>query len=195
MPLPLRVVLALAEACAPSVAAQTLTSIVRVESAFDPLAIGINGPNPRRIHPRTVDEAIRTATHLVNSGANVDLGLGQINSSNLTRLNLTIADAFEPCRNLRGTGQVLEAAYRSQAPASGQEQAGLRRALSIYNTGHTDRGFRNGYVAKVSAAAGAPMAPSPPPSSTIPEAPAWDVFGHAGSVRLVFTPTTSGDTP
>jgi type IV secretion system protein VirB1 len=169
--------------------------VVRVESGFDPFAIGVNGPTPQRIHPRSLDEATDRARRLIATGANIDLGLGQINGANLSKLGLTIRAAFEPCQNLRAAGQVLQDAYRSQAPAAGEEQAALRRALSIYNTGRTERGFRNGYVAKVSAAAGAPIpAPTPVGPEALPP-PAWDVFGRAPTARLVFTSTSTGDAP
>ena len=48
MPLSPALVLMLAGHCAPTVAAETLVSVVRVESAFDPLVIGVNGSAARR---------------------------------------------------------------------------------------------------------------------------------------------------
>lgn len=195
MPLPAVIVQSLAEHCAPSVAARTLVSIAQVESGFDPLAIGVNGPIPARIHSHTREEAESIATRLLERGANVDLGLGQINSSNLARLKLSIAGAFQPCRNLSAAGQLLKEAYARQAPRLGQEQAALRRALSVYNTGRTDRGFSNGYVAKVSAAAGVPAtAYAPQAPAALPPAATWDVFGRTPA-HLVFTATNPGDTP
>lgn len=127
--------LILASHCAPAVAPETLVSVARVESAFDPLVIGVNRPAAGRIHPKSLAEAVVTATGLIASGAKIDLGLEQINSSNLMRLGLTVADAFEPCLNLHAAGQVLQQAYWGQAPSPGSEQAALRTALSIYNTG------------------------------------------------------------
>ena len=190
MPLAPAIVLALASQCAPSVAPETLLSVVRVESGFDPLVIGVNRPAPNRIHPTSLPEAVATATKLIGSGANIDLGLSQINSANLASLGLSVADAFEPCRNLQAAGAVLQQAYQGQSPSPGREQVALRTALSIYNTGRTDRGFRNGYVAKVSAAARLAVPPldSAPPSSRADAPPAWDVFAQAGGgARIVFT--------
>ena len=46
MPLTAAIVAALATQCAPAVATQTLLSVARVESAFDPLAIGAPGDGP-----------------------------------------------------------------------------------------------------------------------------------------------------
>ncbi len=183
MPLSPALMLALASHCASTLAPATLVSVARVESGFDPLAIGVNSPVAGRIHPKSQTEAVAIATRLIGSGANIDLGVGQINSANLARLGLTVADAFSPWRNLHAAGVVLQQAYQSQWPAPGREQAALRTALSIYNTGRTDRGFRNGYVAKVSIAAGIAvpaLAPSEA-SRSLPPPPTWDVFAVARS--------------
>jgi type IV secretion system protein VirB1 len=204
MPLTAAIVAALASQCAPEVSTATLLPLVQVESAFDPLAIGVNAPSPAQLHPRTTTEAIEVATRLIASGASVDLGLGQVNSANLAPLGLSVADAFAPCRNLHAAARLLQAAYRSQQPAPGHEQPALRVALSLYNTGRTDRGFLNGYVAKVVAAAGQPvpaLQADPPsmPSAGPPSAPSWDVFAQptAGFVLAPTAPdsSTQGDAP
>ena len=67
---------ALAVQCAPWVAPQTLLAVVRVESGFDPLAIGVNGAQRTQLHPGTAEEATATAERLINQGLSVDLGLG-----------------------------------------------------------------------------------------------------------------------
>lgn len=209
MVLELAAVLTLAQRCAPTVAPETMLSVVQVESRFNPLAINVNGaadPAPAR----TAGEAIRTAEALIRQGRSVDLGLAQINSKNLAWLGMTIADAFDPCRNLAGAARVLETSYVSAARSAPQQQA-LRMAFSAYNTGDHGRGFTNGYVAKVEAAAGqivpaiggafAPPAPTPAEvarqiaaenlgadlAPAEPPPPAWDVFARTkGSPILVF---------
>lgn len=204
MPLPIPVVLALSTACAPAAAPETLVSVVRVESGFDPLVIGVNGRRPAQIHPTSKAEAVATAERLMAQGANFDLGLGQINVRNLTPLGLSIEDAFDPCRNLAAAAQVLAADYGLASPRPGTEQAALRTSLSLYNTGDAARGFRNGYVARVTAAAAqivpalqldaakpaaAPLPPPPPPT--------WDVFasGPPPTAGFVFSPATPGGHP
>jgi type IV secretion system protein VirB1 len=197
MNLSLPAVLLLAQHCAPNVAPETLISVAQVESRFDPLTIGVNGKSPRALHPSTKAEAIRQAQALIASGANIDLGVGQINSRNLGWLSLSIEDAFDPCRNLAAAARVLVANYRS-APATLDQQAALRVAFSLYNTGDQGRGFRNGYVQKVSTAAqyvvpaiavartDAAPSPSTEPSTAEPvllsqadaEPAAWDVFAR-----------------
>ncbi len=200
--------LALAQSCGPAVAPATLLSVVHVESRFDPLAIGVNGAAPRRLSPATPAEAVRIATTLIAAGRNIDLGLGQINSKNLGWLGLSVADAFDPCRNLAASAKVLQAGYAPTDPTIAAEQTALRAALSRYNTGHPTRGLRNGYVAKVTAAAsqyvpaiavsGPDAAPTPDASAQLtPRAttsPTWDVFGRAASRwdgGFVFTPASS----
>jgi type IV secretion system protein VirB1 len=181
MPLAPAIILSLAATCAPSVAPPTLLAVARVESGLDPLAIGVNGEATRRPRAGTSTEAIREAEALIAGGHDVDLGLGQINVRNLPRVGLTIADAFDPCRNLEASARILAEGYARSLPAKGAGQAALRTALSIYNTGGPDGGFRNGYVARVLASARgdiearpAPVDPSLPASIA-----AWDVFGRA----------------
>jgi type IV secretion system protein VirB1 len=175
--------LALAAQCAPSVAPETLLSVVHVESRFNPLAIGVNGAPRVSVTATTKADAVARATALIKAGRSVDLGLAQINSKNLDWLGLSVADTFDPCRNLAAAARVLQAGYEPAAPDG--EQAALRRAFSRYNTGTAHRGFANGYVAKVTAAAAKFAHQSDPAEPAIPAAlspgpPAWDVFGEAG---------------
>ncbi|MBX3484467.1 MAG: lytic transglycosylase domain-containing protein [Phenylobacterium sp.] len=197
--LDLNLILALSQACAPQVAPETLAAIAYAESRFNPIAIGVNrGPRPAR-PARDAADAARIARGLLARGANLDLGVAQINSDNLDWLGLSVEAAFDPCRNLAAAGVVLRAGYR---PAKGVDrQTTLRVALSRYNTGHPERGFRNGYVARVEAAAATlglqvlrpvePLADAPPPQPSPPSPPPdWDVFSRARtSLVLTFTAT------
>ncbi|QTC88438.1 lytic transglycosylase domain-containing protein [Brevundimonas pondensis] len=192
--LDLATILILAQTCAPQAAPRTLAAVAYAESRFDPLAIGVNrGPRPAR-RPRDAGDAARIARDLLQRGANLDLGVAQINSDNLDWLGLTPEAAFDPCRNLAAAAVVLQAGYRPQEGETPQQS--LRVAFSRYNTGHPGRGFRNGYVARVEAAAEAlglveagPEIPPPPAFADAPQPPvaAWDVFGRARSAEpLVF---------
>ena len=194
MPLDPAAVLALAPTCAPAVAPTTMLAIAQVESGLNPFAIGVNGPRAERVSTHSRAEAIRTAEALIAAGRNVDLGLAQINVRNLSWLGLSVAQAFDPCRNLAASARVLADGYRRAAPAPGAEQQGLRTALSFYNTGHPERGFRNGYVTKVTAAAArlSPAVAGAPELATPSEQPrAWDVFGRArqAATSFVISPT------
>ena len=203
--LDLALVLALSAQCAPGVAPQTLTAIAHAESRFDPLAIGGNRAAAVR-QPRSRGEAIATAKRLISSGANIDLGLAQINSANLDWLRLSIADAFDPCRNLAAAATVLRAGYDA-TPSHGDRQQALRVALSRYNTGHPERGFRNGYVARVEASAmrlglaepgpltpAGPQGPASDPALEPVSPPAaWDIFARANAA-ILFVPASQTQT-
>jgi len=188
---------ALAAACAPQVAPATLMAITQVESGLDPLAIGVNGPHRAALRPRSAAEAAAAARRLIAEGRDVDLGLGQINQRNLGSLGLSLEAAFDPCRNLAASAAVLQAGYRRARLAGAAGPAALRTALSFYNTGHPTRGLRNGYVAKVVAAA-ARVAPAPVEPAVRPEPPAappaWDVFARARA-RAVFVLTPPAEQP
>ena len=188
-------VLALAMRCAPGVAPETLLAVARAESGLDPNAIGINRAPPLARSPQSQAEALAIARRLLASGRNFDLGLAQINSANLMRLGLSLEDAFDPCRNLAAAGQVLTEAYAAAHSATIAPQAALRTALSRYNTGDDTRGLRNGYVARVVAAAGRPAdgAGYRPQAVAVPLP--WDAFGDLGAARFVTASSGQGTTP
>jgi|GEM_PF-669208 type IV secretion system protein VirB1 len=140
---------ALAAECAPWVAPQTMAAIVRTESSFQPLTIGVNGGAKLSRQPISKDEAVVTARWLINNHYNIDLGLGQVNSANLKKTGLRIEDAFDPCKNLAAAATILQQNYQSANQQGLQGQPALHAALSAYNTGSLTRGFANGYVQKV----------------------------------------------
>ena len=157
------VFLALALACAPQVHADTARALVSVESAFKPWAIGVVGGSLAR-QPRHRAEALATAKSLQAAGWNFSVGLGQINVSNFERLGPTLESAFEPCTNLTAMQVVLAECFdraREQASTQRVDQAALRQALSCYYSGNFATGFRHGYVRKVVAAAGTTSRPVP----------------------------------
>jgi type IV secretion system protein VirB1 len=179
----------LAERCAPAVAAQTLSAVALAESGLDPLAIHVNRGGPRLRPPVSRAEALATAHALRAARANFDVGLLQINVSNLGRLGLSLDDAFDPCRSLAAGAALLSADYAQVRAAGPAPQAALRTALSRYNTGDDERGFGNGYVARVVGAAArldrAPVAPAHLTPTTAP--PTWDAFGDLPAAGFVLT--------
>ena len=199
--------LSLAGACAPSVAPETLISIVHTESRFNSLAIGVNSPGVRAPKPATKAQAIAVARNLIRQGYNIDLGLGQINSANLGWLGLSVENAFEPCSNLAAAARVLAANYQAVARLAPSRDHAIATALSMYNTGDRRRGFRNGYVARVYASASAviplirstapatrnsvvaPAAPAfaPPPDTPVspPAAVGWNTAARASQASLM----------
>lgn len=143
---------ALAAQCAPGVHLDTLSAIVRHESGVNPFAIGINAKGvrlPRQ--PENKDEAVATANWLKSNGYNFDGGFGQVNVKNLDWLGMSVADLFDPCKNLAGAARVITDCYKRAEGRYTDQQAALHAALSCYNTGNFRDGFSNGYVLKVAA--------------------------------------------
>ena len=183
-------ILGLASQCAPNVAPQTVAAIVQTESRGRPFALNVNGSRQPAPSSNAVDAAA-VARRYVAAGYSVDLGLGQINSRNMRRLGLTWETVFEPCTNIAALGQILTQNYRSVV--GGQHpQTALRLAISLYNTGSTSRGFRNGYVAKVVGNAGVADAVS----ATYPEpAPSLTTTGGVGSAAFAENTTPQEQRP
>jgi len=141
----------LALRCGPSVAPFTLASIARTESGFEPLSIHDNTTGATNAPPSR-DIAIQMASKMLERGDSVDIGIMQINSANFSRFNLTLEDAFDPCRSVNIGATVLADDYAG-GETYDRQQAALRVAISRYNTGNAQRGFTNGYVHKVELAA------------------------------------------
>jgi type IV secretion system protein VirB1 len=197
--------LALALQCAPHVAPDTLLAIASHESALRPYIIA-NNSTKERAEGATAAEATERASMWIAAGHSVDMGLMQINSLNLPRLGLTVADVFVPCTNVQAGARVLGDAYTEARQRQTDGALALRMALSAYNTGNFNAGFLNGYVAAVEGQAAAyavpslsGAAPSTPPALRVrPASPAkptqpvsapapgsdWNPFGRSdrGSV-------------
>ena len=167
--------LALAQQCAPLVAPQTMAAIVRTESGFRPLAIGVNGGAWLVRQPENVEEAVVTAKWLIGNGYNIDMGLGQVNSSNLRKTGLSVEDAFDPCKNLSTSAMILHGNYTLASRKIVGEQAALHAAISAYNTGNFHAGFSNGYVQRVVGNSGAM------PRVAVAAAPPIALAGHPGT--------------
>lgn len=144
----------LARRCAPDVHISTLAAVVRHESAFNPLVIGVNSKPHRSIRPSSRAEAVQEVRKLIDKGINFDVGYGQINVRNWKWLGVTAETIFDPCVNLASAQRVLVACYERAAKQAGPGQRALYAAFSCYNTGNLTDGFRNGYVGKVLAGAG-----------------------------------------
>jgi type IV secretion system protein VirB1 len=141
----------LLNACAPSVGERTMHAIIAVETGGHPYEIGDNTAHVSYA-PRSRSEAITWADYLLARHHNVDLGIAQINSANLPHLGMSVAEAFDPCKNVAAASQVLMYAYQGAIERFGPGQYALRRAISAYNTGSLYAGEK--YVSRVLAAAG-----------------------------------------
>ena len=115
--------------------------VVRVESSYNPYAIGVVGGRLAR-QPRSLPEALATARMLERSGYNFSLGLAQVNRYNLGKYGLTYETAFATCPNLRAGARIL-------ADCNVRAGGDWGKSFSCYYAGDFTTGFRHGYVQKV----------------------------------------------
>lgn len=138
-----------ANQCVPWVDAHVIARIVKVESSFNPYAIGIVGNKRLAKQPKTMHEAKQTAQWLLNHGYQIAMGLGQIYYKEMPGLGYSLDNVFDPCQNLRGSGIILSRKYSAAKRIYADDQMALRAAISSYNTGSFTSGFKNGYVKQV----------------------------------------------
>lgn len=146
---------------------ERIAGMVSAESGADPLAIHVNGPNGgQTIRPASAAEAAAIAARLIAAGQSIDLGLLQINSTQLARHRLTVAAAFDPCASMRAGAEHIAADFN----------AAWRAAHCRYNTGRSD--CSNGYPERVERARlgvvralGGSAPPAPAPTPEPPPAP------------------------
>lgn len=125
-----------------AVPAGVMEHVVRVESSFNPLAIGVVGGRLVR-QPQTLPEALATVKKLEQQGYNFSLGLSQVNRYNLAQYGLASYEAaFQSCPNLRAGARIL-------AECRERNGGDWGRAFSCYYSGNPVTGFRHGYVQKV----------------------------------------------
>ena len=82
--------------CVPPPLAPIMIGIAQHESGLDPAAVHRNANDT------------------------IDVGLAQVNSANFGWLGLTMATAFDPCRNLAAGARVLFAKYNGNPPDAGK---------------------------------------------------------------------------
>lgn len=139
----------LAVKSAPSVDPRTLLAFAWHESKLRPWAIHDNTTG-RSAFPASAAEASALAAALLARGHNIDAGIMQVNSANFARTRLTAASAVDPGESMRAGALILSAAYlrclrASDTPDGAGQQAALRCAASVYNTGGEQAGISNGY--------------------------------------------------
>jgi len=156
---------ALQSRCLPAVPLTMLSAIIRVESGGNPNAMQIDFPRALltqwhlpegtlrlKRQPGTQREALEWLDYFERRGIFVDLGLMQVSTAEAQRRGLPVESLLDPCFNLRAGWQILESAYQLEVKTYGPGQEALRHAISRYNTGDTQRGIDNGYLARVMAA-------------------------------------------
>jgi type IV secretion system protein VirB1 len=157
---------ALQSRCLPAAPKSTLRAIVQVESGGNPNAMQIDFPKgllkqwklPEgtlrlKRQPSNQQEALGWLAYFQRSRVFVDLGLMQVSTAEAQRRGISPMFLLDPCTNLRIGWQILEDAYRTEVKSYGPGQTALEHAISMYNTGDSQRGIDNGYFGRVLAAA------------------------------------------
>ena len=125
-----------------AVPANVMHHVVRVESSYNPYAIGVVGGRLAR-QPTNVAEALATVRMLEEKGYNFSLGLAQVNRYNLARYGLDSYErAFDICPNLQAGSRILAECHSRSGGDWG-------KSFSCYYSGNFVTGFRHGYVQKV----------------------------------------------
>lgn len=140
---------ALISACVPFVAPATVAAVIQVESSGQLYALGIN--DDQITLPAALvgtPAVVGVAETLAAEGVSLDIGLMQVNTAHLDRFGVGVRQLFDPCTNLRIGGIILQENYRRASRLAGPGQTALAMALSAYNTGNFEDGFRNGYLAR-----------------------------------------------
>jgi type IV secretion system protein VirB1 len=142
-------IVALLEQCAPQVSSVLMQALVRTESAWQPLSIGMDKAQGEVKQPETLAEAIATAKRLAASGRKFSVGLAQIHVSNVALYGMTWEQAFDACQNL-AVGQKILWSFYHRASASGYSGvAAIWAALRGYNSGSVDRAVSDDYANRI----------------------------------------------
>ena len=128
--------------CAPKVPPEVLRKILKHESGGRPLAVGLNSELLQlKKQPKNQQQAEELIRILEAAGLSYDVGVGQVNSRNLSRWGIDPVAALDVCHNLELAQKVyVDCASRYDA---------ISEILSCYNTNDPLKGVRNGYVSKV----------------------------------------------
>lgn len=99
-------------ACAPNSDPRFFASIVSIEATNPTLGApdtnAIDDDTTRTsYYPQSKPEAVALATNLLAQGHVLDLGVAQVNDSNLAGLGHSVADAFDPCIDLQMGEKIL----------------------------------------------------------------------------------------
>ncbi len=154
----------LRDLCVPSAPLVTLAAIVSAESGGNPNALQLDFPHSilRRLQllpgalrlirqPNSAKEALEWIDYLNARRVSVDVGLMQVSTDEARHRHISPAALLDPCTNVCTGWAILSDDYQIEVRTYGPGQAALQHALSRYNTGDTNRGIENGYLAHVMA--------------------------------------------
>ncbi|MDD2862683.1 MAG: lytic transglycosylase domain-containing protein [Acidiphilium sp.] len=167
--------------CAPFIAPTTLAAVIQVESGGDPLALNVNGIG--RFKPTSRADAEAIAKHFIARGRRVDIGLMQVDSTNLTGMGYSVNAMLDPCTNIQAGAKILSEDYQTALSAGQHGQQALAAALSAYNTGSLTAGFQNGYVARYHLTVRLPVIPAAAPMTVYQNASAASQRVPASTVK------------
>lgn len=128
--------------CQIDVPASIMQHVVKVESSYNPYAIGVVRGRLAR-QPQNLQEAVATAGMLESKGFNFSLGLAQVNRFNLKKYGIgSYAEAFDKCRNLKAGARIL-------LECNKRAEGHWGKSFSCYYSGNFTTGYREGYVQKI----------------------------------------------
>ena len=168
---------ALLERCAPSQPADALMAVVRKASGFEPLIVGVT-QNGKLISilPTSKEDAIAFVAESKVAGQRIRIGLAGLDSRDLDRLGVSVADALEPCANLQAAARLLGENPNALNTA---RVASTTAAPTLAMTGHLPREH------PASSSSLSHDRDRKPAASG--QARFWDVYGQAGtSAALVY---------
>jgi len=124
-------------------------AIIEAESDGRKNAFNVNNWGGKRFEFKSVGDAVVACKVFTQHDYTVDVGLMAINSRNLSRFKLSMAEGFDVCTNIKYGTRIFHENL-SRALKGGYEGAQAKKiALSLYNTGSPIRGMENGYVDNV----------------------------------------------
>jgi len=132
---------ALSQRCAPMVSSQILAPIVKVESGFNPYAIGVVGGRLAR-QPANKAEAVATANALLEAGLRFSAGVGQVYKGNWASYGLTTDSVFDPCHNIRVSAAIYQSCYKRAIADIPNPEMARNAAYSCYNSNNFTTGFK-----------------------------------------------------
>ncbi len=113
---------------------ETLHALVQSESSYNPFAITVTNGKPVIRQPQTREEAERIIEQLEAENHSYSVGLGQINSINFEKYQLTGKDFLDHCISLDISQEILKACYDNSPNQSAKE------ALTCYFMGNDTYG-------------------------------------------------------
>ena len=135
--------------CVPRMVQPYMSAIVKVESKGNPLALGLNHGYKLAFQPTSEKQARKWIRALEHNHYNFDIGLAQVNITNVAKYGYSSIDLLDPCTNLKVASSILIHNYKEALTHSKLSHTAMQQAISAYNTGNFSSGFRNGYVHKV----------------------------------------------